>query len=66
MKPTLTIDLRGPDGNVYMLVTRVVDALKKSDQSDKGAELKTLALQQRSYESVLELCQKYANVTWIR
>ena len=65
-KPVLTIDLRGPDGNVYMLLNRVADALKKSGQGNKGAELKTLALQQHSYEAVLELCQKYADVTFIR
>ena len=65
-KPALTIDLRGPDGNVYSLVGKVVTALKKSGAGDKGAELKELAFKQRSYEAVLELCQKYANVTWIR
>lgn len=28
-KPKLTIDLRGPDGNVYVIITSVADRLEE-------------------------------------
>ena len=65
-KPKLTIDLTGPDGNVYAVVARVCTALKKAGQADKAAELKEKAFNQRSYEAVLELCKEYADVTYER
>lgn len=65
-KPKLTIDLTGPDGNVYAVVAKVATVLKKAGLSEKAAELKTLALQQKSYEAVLQLCQQYADVTFKR
>ena len=65
-KPVLTVDLRGPDGNVYVLVNRVAEALVEAGQDDQAIELKTLALAQRSYEAVLELCKTYADVTFLR
>jgi hypothetical protein len=65
-KPKLTIDLRGPDGNVFAVVARVCTALKKAGMAGEAAELREKALNQRSYEAVLELCQAYADVTYKR
>lgn len=66
MKPKLKIDLTGPDGNVYAVVSRVCDALKKAGQGDKAAELKSKAFTQPGYEAVLDLCKEYADVTYKR
>jgi len=62
----LTIDLTGPDGNVYAVVAKVAVALKRAGEGDRAAELKTKAFQQKSYEAVLALCQQYADITYER
>ena len=65
-KPKLTIDLTGPDGNVYAVVAKVCIALKKIGEGDKAADFKEKAFKQRSYDAVLKLAQEYADVTFKR
>lgn len=60
------IDLRGPDGNVYMVITKVCTRLKQMGEGNLAAQLKEQALQQRSYEDVLKLIQKFVQVEFIR
>jgi hypothetical protein len=66
MKPVLTIDLKGADGNVYAVVSKCCDALKRAGQNDVAARLKKQAFEQRSYEAVLELCKTVVDVTFKR
>ena len=66
MRPKLEIDLSGPDGNVYAVVSRCCTALKKVGKGDTAAELKSKAFEQRSYDAVLELCRSYVDVTFLR
>lgn len=65
-KPVLTIDLTGPDGNIYAVIAKVCIALKLTGQRDKAADLRKKAFKQRSYDAVLKLCQEYADITYIR
>lgn len=60
------IDLRGPDGNVYMVLAKVCTRLKEMGEDKLAAQLKEHALQQRSYEDVLKLVQEYVQVEFIR
>jgi hypothetical protein len=63
-KPTLKIDLRGPDGNVYAVIGKCCDALRRAGQGDMAARLKKEAFEQPNYEAVLEHCKKYVDVTF--
>ena len=65
-KPTLTIDLRGPDGNVYAVISQVKRALRGNGQGVRAEEWARLAVEQKSYEAVLEFAKEYAHITYIR
>jgi hypothetical protein len=65
-RPQLTIDLRGPGGNVYMIIAKVVLALRGAGLEDKATELRSRVPQQHSYEDVLEVCKEYADIEFVR
>lgn len=65
-KPKLTIDLRGPNGNIYAVIGLVRDALKDAGLKKEAKEFTERAFDQGGYEQVLEFCKKYVNVTFIR
>lgn len=54
--------LVGENGNVFNIIGRVCNALKRAklqEQSDKFAER---AMQSESYDEVLQLCMEYVDV----
>jgi len=65
-RPQLRLDRQGPDGNVYVVIGKCADALRKAGCAAEAVKLKQLALQARSYDEVLKLCETYVDVTWIR
>lgn len=65
MKPKVEIDLRGPDGNIYAAMARVVVARRHAGQGEQEAELKSRVLAQGSYKDALKVLEDYADITWI-
>lgn len=54
--------LVGTDGNVFSIIARVKQALKKAGQEDRAQEFVEKAFQARSYNEVLALCTDYVDV----
>lgn len=55
--------LSGTDGNVFAIIGKVSDSLKKAKQHGKSAEFIQRAMSQESYEDVLSLCDEYVEVS---
>ena len=58
-KPTVKIDLSGPDANVYVIIGRVSQALINAGLHDQSREFRRLAVSQQSYKEVLNICRVY-------
>ncbi|MBI2192051.1 MAG: hypothetical protein HYU36_08710 [Planctomycetes bacterium] len=54
--------LVGTDGNVFSIIGRVKQALKKAGQEDRAREFVEKAFQAKSYNEVLALCTDYVDV----
>jgi hypothetical protein len=54
--------LIGEDGNVFNIIVKVSQALKKSGLKDQAKEFQDRATQQESYDDVLRLVDKYVEV----
>ena len=54
--------LVGTDGNVFAVIGKVSEALKKAGQKDKAAEFTDKAFSAGSYEEVLAACFDYVEV----
>lgn len=54
--------LIGTDGNVFSIIGRVKQALKKAGQEDQAREFVEKAFQVRSYNEVLALCTDFVDV----
>ncbi|MCI0341377.1 MAG: hypothetical protein L0216_09560 [Planctomycetales bacterium] len=54
--------LVGTDGNVFAIIGRVKQALKKAGQNDRASEFVQKAFAARSYDEVLALCMDYVDV----
>ena len=59
-KPTL--QLSGTDGNVFAIIGKVSDALKRAGQADKAKEFTGRAFKAGSYEEVLQMVHEYVDV----
>ena len=57
-----TCELIGTDGNVFAIIGKVSSTLKKSNQRDKALEFANKAMQQKSYDDVLNLVHEYVEV----
>ena len=66
MKKKFVIDLRGPNGNVYAVIGLVCERLNQMGERKLAKQLKEEAFEQRSYEDVLKLVQKYVDVEFKR
>ena len=55
--------LIGTDGNVFAIIGRVSEALKKSGQQDRAKEFQDRAFSSESYDEVRRLCMEYVEVT---
>jgi hypothetical protein len=51
--------LVGTDGNVFSIVGRVRDALRKAAQEERAREFVERAFRSGSYDAVLQLCLEY-------
>jgi len=54
--------LVGKDGNVFSIIGRVRQALKKAGQEDRAREFVEKAFRAKSYNEVLALCGDYVDV----
>lgn len=54
--------LVGTDGNVFAVIGRVKQALKKAGQDDRASEFVQKAFAAKSYDEVLALCMDYVDV----
>ncbi len=60
MKPKC--ELSTCDGNVFMIIGRVIKTLKRADMPEKAQEFRDKATICNSYDAVLQLCFKYVDV----
>ena len=60
MKPVCK--LIGTDGNVFAIIGRVKQTLKKAGQEDRACEFVKKARRAKSYDEVLALCTEYVDV----
>jgi hypothetical protein len=54
--------LCGTDGNVFSVIGKVSQTLKRAGLLDKAKEFQTKAIQSSSYDEVLQLCFDYVEV----
>jgi hypothetical protein len=54
--------LVGTDGNVFSIIGRVKQALRKAGQDDRASEFVERAFRAGSYDEVLRLCTEYVDV----
>ena len=57
-----TCKLIGTDGNVFSIIGKVSNTLKKVGQTDKAKEFCSKAMSSHSYDAVLALCFDYVDV----
>lgn len=69
MKPSIEIDLVGPSGNAFAIISIAVKALEEEGQFHEAKEMHqsflTIMHNGASYSAVRELTNKYCEVTWI-
>lgn len=73
MKPKLTINLKGPEGNAYEMVARAEDALRNAGQPEQVAQLRQrfntmtqpIDRTDTKYEDIKKLVEEYCDVTWV-
>ncbi len=58
-----TCELIGTDGNVFSIIGRVRDALRRAGQDDRACEFVERAFRAGSYDGVLQLCLEYVDLT---
>ena len=61
MKPK--VKLVGSDGNVFALLGRCAQGLKKAGQPEKAKELQSKVLAARSYDEALVLMMEYVDAS---
>ncbi len=54
--------LTGTDGNAFAILSRVLRALKDSGQYYKANEFRKQAISSKSYDELLNLCDKYVEI----
>jgi hypothetical protein len=62
MKPECILELTGPGGNVFVIIGKVSETLKKAGLYDQAAEFTQKAFKSKSYEAVLTLVEEYVEV----
>ena len=56
------VQLSGQDGNVFAIIGRVRESLKKAGLREEAKEFTKKAMSQHSYEDVIDLCSEYCDV----
>lgn len=54
--------LVGEDGNVFGIITRVSQTLKRAGLNDRAVEFRNKAFSSGSYDEVLTLCDEYVEI----
>ena len=62
MKPTLHIDLKGEDGNIFVVTGRAAEVLKRDNQRDEANRMKNTVIKQKSYEDALKIINEYVKI----
>lgn len=60
--PEVEVQLTGTDGNVFAIIGKVRDALRRAGHADAAKEFETAALSSESYDAVLQLCMRTVEV----
>ncbi|MFJ4010923.1 hypothetical protein [Streptomyces sp. NPDC090026] len=61
--PDVTVQLSGEDGNVYSVIGRVQQALRRADHREAATEFSQAARSSRSYDEVLQLAMRTVDVS---
>lgn len=61
--PDVEVQLSGEDGNVYNVIGRVQQALRRAGHSDAAAEFARTARSSGSYDKVLQLAMRTVDVS---
>lgn len=64
MKPTLHINLNGSDGNIFVVIGRPPEILKRDEQRDKANKMKNRVIKQKSYEDALKVIGEYVEIKY--
>lgn len=62
MKPKLRIDLRGQDDNIFVVIGRAAEILKRSNKRDEANEMKNRVIKQKSHASALKVINEYVQL----
>ena len=54
--------LMGTDGNVFAVIGRVREVLRRASQAERASEFAQRAFRAGSYDEVLRLCMEYVEV----
>lgn len=57
------VQLTNQDGNVFNIIGRVAQALKRAGQQAQATQFTEKAFASKSYDAVLQLCFEYVEVT---
>lgn len=64
MKPLITLDLSGPDGNIFFIVGHATQTLKLVGQEREAGQLTRRVLREaHSYHDALALVREYVDLT---
>lgn len=61
-KPTLVLNLTGPDGNVFIVLGRAINTLKRNGMEREAGELSQCYHQAHSYHEVLKIVREYVDL----
>lgn len=58
-----TVKLTRTNGNVFLIIYRVIRTLKNAGQNDKARQFEALAFASPSYDAVLRLVNDYCEIS---
>lgn len=61
-KPKITLDLSGPDGNIFFVIMHAGKALREAGQADQVDAMRTAATSTHSYKDALAAIGQYVEV----
>ena len=62
MKPTLHINLNGSDSNIFLVIGRAAEILKRDEQRDEANKMKNRVIKQKNYEDALKVIGEYVEI----
>ena len=66
MKPVMKINLNGPDGNIFAVVGKAIDVMKKAYSEKEIKDLKNRVFNSKSYDEALSVVEEYVKIKQIK